>query len=107
VLQSGQPTLAGNSDAADFYLPLIVIFAGNALFFIFCQLKKDNSFIDAYWGISFVLPQLAIFIRRYADSSKPDPDARCILVLALVSIWAIRLCWHILKRHKDEDFRYK
>ena len=86
---------------------MLVVFGFNTLFFFFCQWKKDNSYIDAVWGITFMLPQLALFIRRYADSTKIDPDTRCWIVLALVSVWAIRLCYHILKRHRAEDFRYK
>ena len=46
-------------------------------------------------------------IRRYANEAKADPDARCWIVFTCCTIWALRLCWHILKRHKDEDFRYK
>jgi len=54
-----------------------------------------------------VLPLLALLIRRYADSTKVNPDVRCLIVLGVVTIWATRLCYHILKRHKEEDFRYK
>ena len=85
----------------------MIVFGGNTLFFIFCQIKKDNSYIDAYWGISFLLPLLGLLIKRYAQADKPDPDARCWIVVACVAIWALRLCLHILKRHKEEDFRYK
>ena len=80
---------------------------GNALFFFYCQCKKDNSYIDAYWGPTFMLPALALLIRRYLDESKPNPGIRCLIVFSLVSIWALRLCYHILKRHREEDFRYK
>ena len=56
VLSSQSPTEQGPVDAADFYIPVLVVFIGNALFFVFCQVKKDNSYIDAYWGITFILP---------------------------------------------------
>lgn len=56
ILASGSPTLQGPVDAADFYIPVLVVFVGNTLFFFFCQWKKDNSFIDAFWGITFMLP---------------------------------------------------
>jgi len=96
ALWSGSPTVQSPTDAADFYIPLIIVFGGNALFFIFCQIKKDNSYIDAYWGISFLLPLVGLLIKRYAQAGKPDPDARCWVVVACVAIWAVRLCFHIL-----------
>jgi len=93
-------------DATDFWLPVVVVILGNALFFFYCQYKKDNSYIDALWGLTFLSPLLSLIIKRYA-SDTPDPDARCWLVAALVGIWGVRLCLHILKRHRGEDFRYK
>jgi len=107
VLWSGSPTLQGPSDAADFYIPILVVFVGNALLFFFCQWKVDNSYIDAFWGISFLTPAIALVIKRLADKDQSDPNARCYIVLALVAIWALRLGYHILKRHREEDFRYK
>jgi len=104
---SGQPTIAGPVQASDFIIPAVVVMGGNALFFLFCQWKKDNSYIDAYWGPTFTLPALGLILARYLDDSKVNPGARCWLVFTLVTIWATRLCYHILKRHKDEDFRYK
>lgn len=86
---------------------MLVVFGGNTLFFFFCQWKKDNSYIDALWGLTFLFPCLSLILSRYIADTRPDPDARCWIVLGLVAIWSIRLCWHILKRHKDEDFRYK
>ena len=107
-LQNGQSlSLRAPMIDADWYLPLIVVFGGNALFFIFCQWKKDNSYIDALWGLTFVFPCVALIILRYSNESKPIPDTRCWVVLSLVALWSLRLCWHILRRHKEEDFRYK
>ena len=107
MLWSGEPTMQAPVDAADFYLPIIVVFGGNFLFFFFCQWKKDNSYIDALWGLTFLFPIISLILKRYISSSSADPDARCWIVATLVAIWGIRLCWHILKRHRAEDFRYK
>jgi steroid 5-alpha reductase family enzyme len=52
------------TEAIDFWLPVVVVFAANTLVFIFCSIVKDNSWIDAYWGISFVLPIAAVWIAR-------------------------------------------
>ena len=64
---SGSPTKPGPADAADFYIPILVLFLGNFLFFFWCQYKKDNSYIDSLWGLTFVFPALAVFIKRYAS----------------------------------------
>lgn len=106
MLWSGEPTMQAPVDAADFYLPILVVFGGNFLFFFFCQWKKDNSYIDALWGLTFLFPLLALILKRYISTSSPDPDMRCWIVATMVAIWGIRLCWHILKRHRAEDFRY-
>lgn len=66
---------------------------------------KDNSYIDVHWGLSFVYPLIAIINKRCFWSG-PYPDQRAWLVLALVTVWALRLSFHILVRHKEEDFRY-
>ena len=96
-------------DSYDFYVPIAVVFGGNFLFFFWCQLKQDNSLIDVFWGITFVLPILALMLKRFLDESSgaPQPDTRAWIVLGLVSAWALRLSFHIGLRHKgEEDFRY-
>ena len=90
---SGQPTIPGPVQASDFIIPSVVVMGGNALFFLFCQWKKDNSYIDAYWGPTFTLPALGLILARYLDDSKVNPGARCWLVFTLVTIWATRLCY--------------
>ena len=107
MLWSGEPTPQASVDAADFWMPVLIVFVGNFSFFFFCQWKKDNSWIDAFWGLTFVFPVLGLLIKRYADASSPDPDIRCWIILALLTIWGMRLCLHIAKRHREEDFRYK
>jgi steroid 5-alpha reductase family enzyme len=48
----------------DFWLPAAVVIGANTLLFLFCSLVKDNSWIDAFWGISFILPTAALWIKR-------------------------------------------
>ena len=96
-------------DAADFWLPAVVVLGGNSLFFIFCSIVKDNSWIDVFWGLTFIFPIVAIWIKRFFidDTSVEAPlNLRMILVLVCVSIWGIRLAWHIGRRHTKEYFRY-
>ncbi len=73
--------------------------------FLFCILKKDNSWADVAWGIGFVL--LAWHYYYWTDH---PPTPRQLLVNILVTIWGLRLAWHIGSRHlksSGEDFRYK
>ena len=71
---------------------------------------KDNSWIDAFWGISFVLPIAAVWIARAVaannDNLSEAINARMILSFVCVCCWAFRLAWHIARRHTKEDFRY-
>ena len=64
--------------------------------------RRDASVIDIFWGPGFV--SLAWV---YAVVSDGWPSRR-LLVLALVSLWGLRLAAHILwrSRGKGEDYRY-
>ena len=76
------------------------------LFFIFVfmigQLVKDNSIVDIGWGAGFVLSAWYNFLRN------PESGLKGILILAAISIWGLRLTYHIAKRNlgKPEDYRY-
>jgi len=37
---------------------------------------------------------------------KQPIDARTITLNACLSVWALRLAWHIGSRHEGEDYRY-
>ena len=91
-------------DFWDFAVPVIVVFGHNTLLFFWCQKKKDNSYIDVFWGLTMLFPILALFVKKYIDGT--PPDARSWLALIMVGIWSIRLAWHIGARHTKEDFRY-
>ena len=41
-------------------VPCLSVFACNSLMYLFCQIKKDNSFIDVWWGLSFIVPNVAL-----------------------------------------------
>jgi steroid 5-alpha reductase family enzyme len=65
--------------------------------------RRDNSIVDVVWGPSFVVIALA------ASTAAPAPSWHLGLVVALVSIWAARLAWHIGSRRQHqqgEDWRY-
>ena len=90
-----------------FVIPLIVLFGGNMLLGILVQLffKKDNSWIDAWWSLSFLFPNITILIIRAVQGEAIS--ARMWLITALVAVWALRLSIYIFVRHKREDYRYK
>ena len=78
-------------------------FAFNFVFYFLAQAKKDNGIIDILWGLIFIVPNLiSLCISGYNWNERP------ILVLVLISIWGLRLTYHIGSRHQSgkEDFRY-
>lgn len=66
-------------------------------------LIKNVSIVDLFWGLGFVL--ISIFYFLNTDGS----DLRKIILLALVSIWGLRLSVYLAWRNigKGEDFRYR
>lgn len=86
----------------------VVGILGLILFFYMCGwfvvsiLKKRNDVADIAWGVGFVVLAWASFTLFHASSG------RAVLVVALVSVWGVRLARHIAKRHngKEEDYRY-
>lgn len=65
--------------------------------------KQDVSIVDSAWSLLFLAAALAYAIGH--DQSMP----RTALVLALVTLWALRLSLHILVRSwgEPEDRRYQ
>jgi len=57
-----------------------------------------------WYGISFILPLIAVIISRLMRED--DLPVRVYVVLGLVAIWGLRLAVHIGVRHRGEDFRY-
>jgi steroid 5-alpha reductase family enzyme/uncharacterized membrane protein len=72
------------------------------LWFLISLIKKRNDVADVAWGLGFVLLAWTSFFLSGGSG------ARGILAGILVSIWGLRLAWHIHARHrgKPEDFRY-
>lgn len=73
-----------------------------SLWFVVSLIKKRNDVADIAWGLGFVLlASVSYFISEASG-------VRGILVGILVSIWGLRLAWHIHARNKGkaEDYRY-
>lgn len=85
------------------YLMIIsVIFIFYFIQFLYGQYIKNNSIVDIFWGLGFVIA--VCFALLYNQSFA----ATSVLTTLLVTIWGIRLFYHIYKRNhgKPEDFRY-
>ncbi|OQB54599.1 MAG: hypothetical protein BWX98_02268 [Candidatus Aminicenantes bacterium ADurb.Bin147] len=69
---------------------------------VLALVRKNYSIVDAGWGPGFVLAAAALFLRD------PDFSPARLLMTALITLWAARLSFHILRRNagKPEDFRY-
>lgn len=81
----------------------ITIFVYMTIWFLISVLKKRNDVADVAWGIGFLLATLVSFLLSEVFSW------RSIIVLNLITIWALRLSLHIYFRNrgKTEDYRYK
>lgn len=86
-----------------YYLILAGLLLGYmTLWFVISLIKKRNDVADVAWGLGFVLLAWTAF---YLSGD----GARAMLINSLVSIWGLRLAWHIHKRNEDkpEDYRYQ
>lgn len=81
----------------------LVIFGYFMIFFIVATIIKNNSIVDIGWGLGFVVTAWILFF------ISGDYGIEKIIVNALVSLWGLRLFYHILRRNifAEEDFRYK
>lgn len=87
----------------EYLLPaMLMIFVYMSSVFLLALILKDNSIVDIFWGIGFIL--LTILSLWKSDSF----DAKKIIVGMMILIWGLRLSIHIFLRNKGhgEDFRY-
>lgn len=94
LVLSGQPFVGG----------LIVAIAGLTLLWIVSLAMRNASIVDIFWGPGFVL--MGVY---YLATVPGGPIPRGVLVVALATLWAIRLGLHIGLRNAGagEDFRYR
>ena len=86
-----------------YYLTLAILLWGYmSLWFVISLVQRRNDVADVAWGLGFVLLTWTSFFLAGASG------ARGVLAGILVSVWGLRLAWHIHSRHrgKAEDFRY-
>ncbi|MSR76375.1 MAG: DUF1295 domain-containing protein [Candidatus Ryanbacteria bacterium] len=86
-----------------YYLTLIgILFVYMSLWFVISLIKQRNDVADVAWGLGFILVTWVSFVLSN------DSGSRGLLAGVLVSIWGLRLAWHIHMRNrgKAEDYRY-
>lgn len=86
----------------NYYSVLALVLLGYMSFwFIISIIKKRNDITDIAWGLGFVL---IAWLSFYLSGC----SFRALIVNCLVTIWGLRLAWHIYNRNKDkpEDSRY-
>jgi steroid 5-alpha reductase family enzyme len=73
------------------------------LLWLYSLAKKDASIVDSFWGPGFALIGWASFF------STEGYTPRQLLIVSLVTVWGLRLGFHIFTRNhgKGEDYRYK
>ncbi len=71
------------------------------IWYVIAVLIKRNDVAVIAWGLGFVLMSWIAFLLS-------EHSARSLLVNALVTMWGLRLTWHIARRNlkKPEDHRY-
>ena len=83
-----------------------LLFVYMSLWFIFSVIVKRNDVADVAWGLGFVLIG---WVSLFYASDAYQANLRGVIVCVLVSIWGLRLAWHIYRRNigKPEDYRYQ
>lgn len=80
----------------------LILFVYMNLWFVFSLIKKRNDVADIAWGLGFILMAWSAYLLS------GNVGERGLLVGILVSVWGMRLAWHIYARNKGkaEDYRY-
>jgi steroid 5-alpha reductase family enzyme len=80
----------------------ILVFIHATIWFLIGMLKKRNDVADIAWGLGFIVISNYLFFTQAISVVST-------LVYVLVTLWGLRLSWHIGSRSsgKPEDFRYQ
>jgi steroid 5-alpha reductase family enzyme len=84
-------------------IALFAILVVGVVGWLFSVVRRDVSFVDSLWSLFFLIAAVT-----FALGSQPL-SGRGILVLVLVTIWALRLSIYITARNwgEPEDYRYR
>ncbi len=79
----------------------LLLLAGSTAVWVLSVRRRDASLADIGWGVGFVALAWTYPVITGTDSSPSR-------ALALgVTLWGLRLAWHIGRRHNGEDRRYR
>lgn len=86
-----------------FILSTFIVFVFMTGMFLISLVIKNASIVDIGWGLGFILIALG------TASCKGAEYSRQLVLIALVTLWGLRLAGHIFSRNfgKPEDFRYR
>lgn len=84
---------------------LVVVVITMILMWLISLWRRDASVVDPFWGTGFVIVAAYAFVTTPAAQNA----ARCLLLVALTTIWGLRLSLYLLWRNlgHGEDRRYK
>lgn len=82
---------------------LLILLAYMVVWFVISLIQKRNDLADIAWGGGFVLLTWSAYFLS------DNPGTRGLLANTLITIWGLRLAWHIGRRNmgKPEDYRYQ
>ncbi len=85
-----------------FLILAIILFVYMNGWFVVSLMKKRNDVADTAWGLGFVLLAWTGFFLG-------ESSTRGLVACLLVSVWGLRLAWHIHRRNRgrSEDPRYQ
>jgi len=85
-----------------YLLIALILFAYMNLWFVLALLQKRNDIADIAWGLGFVILAWTAYLIQ------GQFNMFALIVNILVSIWGLRLAWHVYSRNHDkpEDRRY-
>ena len=86
-----------------FFISASTVFLYMCVVFLLAIALKDNSIVDVFWGMGFVLLAMINVVFAHDELS-----AGKLLFNVLVTLWAVRLSIHLFIRNmgREEDFRY-
>lgn len=72
-----------------------------SLWYLVARLRHRIDTVDIGWGLSFIVGAWAVMVQH--------PTGRSLVIAILVSIWGLRLAWHIYSRSRrhGDDPRYQ
>jgi len=103
VLFHTYPTLKREQMISLFLQASLIILLLVTLLWLWSVIIKNVSIVDIFWGFGFVV------VNAFYVYSSGEMNYRKLLMLALVTIWGLRLTAYLAYRNigKGEDFRYQ